>query len=66
VGHDATRRLMARKRAFIPPIERVRGGFVFNIGSDERELVTRLLTVFDCFDGEAEALASFADQPVSQ
>ena len=35
---------MARKRAFIPPIERVRGGFVFNIGSDERELVTRLLT----------------------
>jgi len=29
-------------------------------------VVTRLLTVFDCFDGEAEALASFADQPVSQ
>ena len=28
-------------------------------------VVTRLLTVFDCFDGEAEALASFADQPVS-
>jgi len=35
---------MARKRAFIPPIERVRNGFVFNIGSDERELVARLLT----------------------
>ena len=29
-------------------------------------VVTRLLTVFDCFDDEAEALASFADQPVSQ
>lgn len=29
-------------------------------------VVTRLLTMFDCFDGEAEALASFADQPVSQ
>lgn len=28
-------------------------------------VVTRLLTVFDCFDGEAEALASFADQPAS-
>ena len=35
---------MARKRAFIPPIERVRNGFVFNIGNDERELVARLLT----------------------
>jgi hypothetical protein len=35
---------MARKRAFIPPIERVRDGFVFNIGDDERQLVTRLLT----------------------
>jgi hypothetical protein len=35
---------MARKRAFIPPIERVRNGFVFNIGTDERELVARLLT----------------------
>ncbi|MEY2401672.1 MAG: hypothetical protein QOJ08_1783 [Ilumatobacteraceae bacterium] len=35
---------MARKRAFIPPIERVREGFVFNIGVDERELVSRMLT----------------------
>ena len=34
---------MARKRAFIPPIERVRNGFVFNIGEDERQLVARLL-----------------------
>ena len=34
---------MARKRAFIPPIERVRNGFVFNIGDDERQLVARLL-----------------------
>ena len=35
---------MARKRAFTPPVERVRDGFVFNIGDDERQLVTRLLT----------------------
>jgi hypothetical protein len=35
---------MARKRAFIPPIERVRDGFTFNIGDEERQLVTRLLT----------------------
>jgi hypothetical protein len=35
---------MARKRAFIPPIERVRGGFAFNIGEEERMLVSRLLT----------------------
>jgi Domain of unknown function (DUF2017) len=35
---------MARKRAFIPPIERVRDGFVFHIGEDERQLVIRLLT----------------------
>jgi Domain of unknown function (DUF2017) len=35
---------MARKRAFIPPIERVGDGFVFNIGDDERQLVARLLT----------------------
>ena len=34
---------MARKRAFIPPIERVRDGFMINIGDDERQLVTRLL-----------------------
>ena len=34
---------MARKRAFIPPIERVRDGFAFNIGDDERQLVSRLL-----------------------
>ncbi|MEP7112329.1 MAG: DUF2017 family protein [Ilumatobacteraceae bacterium] len=37
---------MARKRAFIPPIERVRDGFVFNIDEDERQLVARLLTEF--------------------
>lgn len=35
--------VMARKRAFIPPIERVRDGFVFNIGDDERALINRLL-----------------------
>ena len=29
-------------------------------------VLTRLLTVFDCFDDEAEALASFAAQPVSR
>lgn len=34
---------MARKRAFVPPIERVRDGFAFNIGEDERRLVARLL-----------------------
>ncbi len=34
---------MARKRAFIPPIERVRDGFAFNIGAEERRLVARLL-----------------------
>ena len=34
---------MARKRAFIPPIERVRDGFAFNIGNEERQLVARLL-----------------------
>jgi Domain of unknown function (DUF2017) len=35
---------MARKRAFIPPIERVRDGYAFNIGEEERQLVVRLLT----------------------
>jgi hypothetical protein len=35
---------MARKRSFIPPIERVRDGFAFNIGDEERQLVARLLT----------------------
>lgn len=35
---------MARRRAFIPPVERVRGGFAFNLGEDERQLVVRLLT----------------------
>ncbi len=35
---------MARKRAFIPPIERVRDGFAFNIGDEEKQLVARLLT----------------------
>ena len=34
---------MARKNRFIPPIERVRDGFVFNIGEEERQLVTRLM-----------------------
>jgi hypothetical protein len=34
---------MARRRAFIPPIERVPDGFAFNIGHDERDLVTRML-----------------------
>ena len=35
---------MARKSKFIPPVERVRDGFVFNIGDDERQLVSRLMT----------------------
>ena len=35
---------MARKRAFTPPIERVRDGYLFNIGDEERQLVARLLT----------------------
>jgi hypothetical protein len=35
---------MARKRAFIPPIQRVQRGYAFNIGDDERRLITRLLT----------------------
>lgn len=35
--------LMARKRSFIPPVERVGDGFVFNLGDDERQLVIRLL-----------------------
>ena len=35
---------MARKREFIPPIQRVRHGFAINITDDERQLVTRLLT----------------------
>jgi Domain of unknown function (DUF2017) len=34
---------MARRRSFIPPIERVAAGFVFNIGDDERALVVKLL-----------------------
>ena len=34
---------MARKPAFVPPIERVRDGFAFNIGDDERQLLARLL-----------------------
>jgi hypothetical protein len=34
---------MARRRAFIPPIERVRSGFLFHIGEDERALVVKLL-----------------------
>jgi hypothetical protein len=35
---------MARKRAFIPPVQRVRDGYAFNLGDDERTLITRLLT----------------------
>ncbi len=35
---------MARKRAFIPPVQRVRDGYAFNLGDDERQLITRLLT----------------------
>lgn len=35
---------MARKRDYIPPIQRVRDGFAFNITDDERQLVGRLLT----------------------
>lgn len=34
---------MARKRSFIPPVERVVDGFAFNIGDEERQLVARLL-----------------------
>ena len=34
---------MARRNKFIPPVERVRDGFVFNIGDEERQLVTRLM-----------------------
>jgi anti-sigma B factor antagonist len=29
-------------------------------------VLTKLLTVFDCFDEESEALASFGAQPVSR
>jgi len=35
---------MARKRAFIPPVQRVRDGYAINLGDDERQLITRLLT----------------------
>jgi hypothetical protein len=35
---------MARRRTFIPPVERVRDGYAFNIGNEERQLVSRLLT----------------------
>ena len=35
---------MARKRAFVPPVQRVQHGYVFNIGDDERRLIARLLT----------------------
>jgi anti-sigma B factor antagonist len=45
-----------------------RGGAMklLNVTSRLNDLlvVTRLLTVFDCFDDEAEALASFDAQPV--
>jgi Domain of unknown function (DUF2017) len=34
---------MARRRSFIPPIERVTEGFMFNFGDDERALVVKLL-----------------------
>jgi hypothetical protein len=49
--------IMARKRAFIPPIERVRDGFAFNIGDDERRLVIRLLTEL------SQLLVGEADDP---
>ena len=35
---------MARRNKFIPPIERVRDGFVINIGDEERQLVNRLMS----------------------
>jgi hypothetical protein len=35
---------MARKRAFTPPVQRVRDGYAINLGDDERQLITRLLT----------------------
>lgn len=34
---------MALEGAFIPPIERIGDGYVFNIGEDERQLVARML-----------------------
>jgi len=34
---------MARKRPFIPPVERVVGGYALNIGDEERQLLSRLL-----------------------
>jgi hypothetical protein len=34
---------MARKRQFVPPVQRVGGGFAFNLGEAERDVVTRLL-----------------------
>lgn len=48
---------MARRNKFIPPIERVRDGFVFNIGDDERQLVTRLMNEL------GQLLMSEADDP---
>ncbi|HZX56708.1 MAG TPA: DUF2017 family protein, partial [Ilumatobacteraceae bacterium] len=35
---------MARRRTFLPPVERVRDGYAINIGDGERQLVARLLT----------------------
>jgi len=35
---------MARRRTSIPPVERVRDGYAFNIGNEEQQLVSRLLT----------------------
>jgi hypothetical protein len=35
---------MARRRTFLPPVERVRGGYAINIADGERQLVARLLS----------------------
>ena len=68
VGIEAAQVVRRLKKRGVPV--RNRGGAIklLNITRRLTDLlvVTRLLTMFDCFDGEAEALASFADQPVSQ
>jgi hypothetical protein len=35
---------MARRRTFLPPVERVRDGYAINIGDEERQLVARLVS----------------------
>ena len=35
---------MARRRTFLPPVERVRDGYAINIADGERQLVARLLS----------------------